>query len=137
VVGCGEFVCIVFWGRRLSQLGVAATGIEEVKLRKHIEYCSDAVTKAEILSRNTAKEAEAEQKKLRSQQLALESQKMEAEVARTIARQKELQEKADRERKAKEAEERMDRLREQWQEQHQVGVLARLLLTVALGCASS
>lgn len=106
--------------RRLSQLGVAATGIEEVKLRKHIEYCSDAVTKAEILSRNTAKEAEAEQKKLRSQQLALESQKMEAEVARTIARQKELQEKADRERKAKEAEERMDRLREQWQEQHQM-----------------
>eukprot|EP00873_Tetraselmis_striata_P036611 jgi/Tetstr1/456875/TSEL_043547.t1 len=100
--------------RRLSQLGTATTGIEELKLRKHIEFCSEIVAKAEVLSHSTTKEAEVEEKRLRSQQLALESQKMEAEVARQKARLKEVREKEAREALARQAQERLEQRLEQW-----------------------
>eukprot|EP00951_Prasinocladus_malaysianus_P025233 scaffold220579_cov33-Prasinocladus_malaysianus.AAC.1 len=65
---------------RLRELKGSVTGIEDVKLKKHLEYCQEVAGKAELMAQKARKDSSAADKKFTSQRLALESQKMEAEV---------------------------------------------------------
>lgn len=67
--------------RRLNSLGIAASGIEEKKLVRHMEYCSDLAIKADSFYETATMEAEVAEKKLDSQRLALDAQKLNAQVA--------------------------------------------------------
>jgi len=101
----------------LHSLGHASTGIEEPKLKAHITYCKDIAEKAKVMHDNARREVWAAERKLDSQRLALESQKMQAQIAQEKQRQREQREKEEREKLALEQQRKLERLREQWEEE--------------------